>query len=197
MDALQELQAARARLVSELLAGRRSLERALHDGIQQDLTAITVQLQIAREQAATSSGAEPELLDALRLEVHAALDAVRGLAEEVYPPLLDAHGVGAALPGAARGAGVRLRLRGDESVRASRDAEAAALFACRAAFAQCGEGAEVTAELRDDDGRLRIELTPVPAPPDQLARDLVEGAGGTLAWAPDRLTLRSQSRSAR
>lgn len=189
MDAVEELRAARARLVFELLAGRRSLERALHDGVQQDLTALAVQLQVVREQSAKDAGAAAELLEALRLEVHVALDAVRGLAADVYPPLLDAHGVGAALPGAARGAGVRLRLGGGGSVRAGRDAEAAALFACRSIFEQCGEGTELIADIRDDDGRLRIELTPVAAPPIPLARDLVEGAGGTLDWSPGRLTL--------
>lgn len=188
-DAARDLRAARARLVTELIGGRRDLERALHDGVQQDLTALAVQLQVAREQSATGSRATTELFDALRREVHAALDAVRRLAEDVYPPLLDAHGVEAALPGAARGSGIRLRVRGERSVRAARDAEAAALLACRSVFDRCGAGAEVTVDLRDDEGRLRIELTPIPAPPAPLARDLVEGAGGALEWSAGRLTL--------
>lgn len=189
MDDVDELQAARARLVAELLAGRRRVERALHDGVQQDLTALAVQLQVARAQPANDPAAAAELLDALRLEVRAALDGVRALAEDVYPPLLDAYGLASALAGAARAAGVRLRLEGAESLRGSLDAEAAALLACRAAFAGCGAGAEVRVELCAEDGRLRVEVRPVGEPPAALVRDLVEGSGGRIEWSRAGLTL--------
>lgn len=189
MDDIDDPHAAGAHLVAELIAGRRRLERALHDGVQQDLTALAVQLQLAREQLANDPAAAVELLDAVRLEVHAAIDGVRALAEEVYPPLLDAHGLAAALPGAARAAGVRLRLDDDQSGRASLDAEAAALFACRAVFEQSGAGAEVRVELRTADDRLRVEARPVEDQPPAFVRDLVEGAGGTLEWSRGRLVL--------
>ena len=179
--------------MTELLGERRRLERVLHDGVQQNLIALAVELQLAAGAAPPPAAAR---LDELRGRVHAALDAVRLVAESVYPPLLDANGLAAALPGAARRAGVRLRLDAAAAARASPDAEAALLFACRALFEAASPGARVAVSLRADGPRLRVEIeTSLPLP--SFARELVEAVGGSVETAGSRLVLAAQSCAAR
>jgi signal transduction histidine kinase len=180
VDDAEELRAARTRLVSELLSERRRVERALHDGIQQDLTALAVELQLA--------AASPERLEALRSDIHVALAEVRSVADGLYPSLLDAGGLAAALPGVAKRAGVALRLTVADAPRAAPAAEAALLFACRAVFEAAPGGAEVSVSLRADETRLRAELEPVDVLPP-LARDLVLGAGGSVEAGAGRVVL--------
>jgi signal transduction histidine kinase len=193
VDDSGDLSAVRARLVADLIGERRRLERVLHDDVQQSLVALAVELQLA---AATAPPAAAARLDELRGRVHAALDAVRLVAESVYPPLLDANGLAAALPGIARRAGVRLYLDAAAAVRASPDAEAALLFACRSAFEAAPAGARVAVSLRADGARLRVELEP-PPPLPSFARELVEAAGGSVETAGGRLVLAAQSCAAR
>jgi signal transduction histidine kinase len=67
-------------------AWRRELERALHDGVQQDLIAIAVRVQLVRRLAETDPLAMLEQLDALSREIHDAVERVRELAAEISPP---------------------------------------------------------------------------------------------------------------
>ncbi len=62
MEEANELQALCLRLVTSILEERRQVERALHDGAQQDLVAISVRLQTARNLVET---APDEALEAL------------------------------------------------------------------------------------------------------------------------------------
>jgi len=170
VDDPEQLRASRARLAAALLDGRRRTERALHDGVLQDLTALTVELQLARGDAA---------LEDVRRELHAALDRVRALADDVYPSILDGRGLADALRAAARAAGLSASVETDGG-RAAPDVEAAAFFACAELFARTDAGAEVTATLRHADGGLRVELTGVHGELAQSSRDLVDGLEGAL-----------------
>lgn len=192
MDDRDDPRRAGARLVT-LLGERRRLERVLHDGVQQNLIALAVELQLAAAAAPPSAAAR---LDELRGRVHAALDAVRLVGENVYPPLLDANGLASALPGVARRAGVRLRLDAAAGARASPDAEAALLFACRAVFEAAPSGAPVAVSLRADGARLRVEIEPATQLPS-FAHELVEAAGGSVETGGGRLVLAAQSCAAR
>ena len=71
---------------------RRAIERELHDGIQQELIALAVNLQISRRLVETDPQAAARLLDDMRADVAQALDDVRELAHRVHPPLLDTQG---------------------------------------------------------------------------------------------------------
>jgi signal transduction histidine kinase len=82
------LQASRARLAAAALADRRRFERALHDGVQQDLIALSVGLQLLRERADVD-----EAVDELRTATRETLERVRALADEIYPSVLDAQGL--------------------------------------------------------------------------------------------------------
>jgi signal transduction histidine kinase len=105
---------------------RRRIERELHDGVQQDLVAIVVRLQLARWLVDSDPAAAAALLDEIRGEAQAALDSTRELALRIYPPLLDPAGLKAALRAAAPGANVEVDL-GDGCPE---EIAAAAYFTC-------------------------------------------------------------------
>jgi signal transduction histidine kinase len=110
-------------------AERRAIERTLHDGVQQHLVALAVNLQLARELCDSDPGAVKAFLDELGHDVHDALDDARRLAQAIYPPVLADHGVTEAL----RAAGVRVEASGIG--RYPPDVEAAVYFACADAHA--------------------------------------------------------------
>jgi signal transduction histidine kinase len=86
------LRASRARLAEGAIADRRRFERALHDGVQQDLISLSVELQLLRERI----GEQPDLrasIDDLRAATRDALARVQALAAEIYPSALDARGL--------------------------------------------------------------------------------------------------------
>jgi signal transduction histidine kinase len=103
---------------------RRALERELHDGVQQHLIALAVNLQLARELCDSDPAAVKAFLEGLGRDVHAALDDARALGHAIYPPVLTDHGVAEAL----RAAGVRVTTAGVG--RHPPEIEAATYFAC-------------------------------------------------------------------
>ena len=76
---------------------RRRIEEALHDGVQQDLAATVVALELARELLDSDPAAARRRLDELAAQVEGALDRVRALAGTVYPSILPARGLTDAL----------------------------------------------------------------------------------------------------
>ena len=90
---LEEVRASRARLVEAGDAERRRIERDLHDGAQQRLTALAIRLQTARGTMPEAA----ELLDATTAELRAAIGDVRDLARGVHPTLLHELGLAAAV----------------------------------------------------------------------------------------------------
>ncbi len=96
-----ELRASRARIVAARDAARQNIERMIHDGPQQHLVAIAVQLRLAE----TAIDEDPEQAKAtlveLRSEVQKTIQHLRDLAHSIYPPLLVDCGLGEALSAAA------------------------------------------------------------------------------------------------
>jgi signal transduction histidine kinase len=103
---VEELAASRERLVLAGDADRCAIERDLHDGVQQHLIAFAVNLQLAGPLLTQDPPAARALLDQMSRDVHQALNETRRLAERIYPALLDAGGLAAALRAAAVSAGV-------------------------------------------------------------------------------------------
>jgi signal transduction histidine kinase len=122
---------------------RRALERALHDGVQQQLLALAVNLQLARELCDTDPGAVGAFLEQLRRDVHLALDDAQRLGNAIYPAVLADHGVAEAL----RAAGVLVQ--STDVGRHSTEVEATAYFACVGAR---------SARLWEEQNSLRYEV---------------------------------------
>jgi hypothetical protein len=80
---------------------RRRLEGELHDGVQQDLAAISGTLQLALQLLDQDAPAARAVLEELEQETRLALERVRVLAREIYPSVLVSRGLAAALAGRA------------------------------------------------------------------------------------------------
>ena len=180
MTESDDLRASRARLAAAAGADRRRIERALHDGVQQDLIAVSVRLQLLRELVASDLPAALELLDELQRDTRDALARVRALAGDVYPALLDARGLPDALREAARTSGTAARVETAGLGRHPAAIENAVYFFCRAALERAEPGAELTIDLQENGDALRLEIAGLDGLDVSPARDLVEAAGGVV-----------------
>jgi signal transduction histidine kinase len=94
---VDELQESRAKLIEVSMAERRSLERDLHDGAQQRLVALSVQVGLARRKLNDDPSAAAELLDRAGEELRLALEELRELARGIHPAILTDRGLCPAL----------------------------------------------------------------------------------------------------
>jgi hypothetical protein len=99
---------------------------------------------------------------------------VRGVAEEVYPSVLDVRGLPDALRHAVRGTRAKAEVEAEGVGRYTETLEAAVYFCCLALLAETA----VAVALHDDGQSLRLEVEGVEA--NDNARDLAEAAGGSL-----------------
>ena len=92
-----ELQESRAKLIEVSMAERRRLERDLHDGAQQRLVALSVQVALAKRKLHEDPDAAEELLDRAGGELSLALEELRELARGIHPAILTDRGLEPAL----------------------------------------------------------------------------------------------------
>jgi signal transduction histidine kinase len=189
---IDDLRASRRRLVRAQDEERQRIERNLHDGAQQELVALMVQLSLL-EDSAEDAGEVRQLTGQLRAGLHAALDDLRALARGIYPPLLADQGLGPALRAQAGRAALPVQVEADGIGRYPRDAEAAVYFcilealqntakyarASRAAVALSCPGSHLEFTVTDDgtgfDTATASHGTGLQGMADRLA-----AAGGTL-----------------
>src|SRR4029079_9997176 len=96
-----ELRALQGRLVLAADADRQQLERELHEGVQQHLVGVAVNLQLADSLLESNPVEAKKLVKEMGRDVQQALNEAAQLAQRIYAPLLEASGFAAALPGAA------------------------------------------------------------------------------------------------
>jgi signal transduction histidine kinase len=181
-----ELRASRERLVLAADADRRKIERDLHDGPQQQLVALAVNLQLARQLADSDPAAAKALLDEMGRDVQQALDETGKLAHRIYPPLLEAGGLAPALRAAAVSVGVPTHIEVAAGVGYLPEVAGAVYFCCLEVLELAGEGAQVTITVQDEEGAIVFEVveggsaaTISEGAFDRL-RDRVEALGGEL-----------------
>jgi signal transduction histidine kinase len=160
-DAREQLAASRMRIVEAADAERRRLERNLHDGAQQRLVSLALDLgQVEAKLDGGDADAARRLLAPARHELALALDELRELARGIHPAILSDRGLAPALEALAARASVPVEL---EAVceRLPERVEAAAYYlvaealtnAARHAGASC-----VSVRLRCSGDRLWIEV---------------------------------------
>jgi len=176
-----------ARLVAAADDDLRRIERELHDVVQQHLVALTVNAQLVRELAAGDLPAALELLDDVTRDARAALEAVRTLAARVYPPLLLDRGLAEALRAAAAASPGPVQTELDGLDRHSEAVESAAYFCCLDALCDAGD-APVRLRVWQEDGALRLEVSPATLPAASTARERIAALGGQLDVEPGRVT---------
>ena len=158
---IDELRASRRRLVEAQDAERRKIERNLHDGAQQQLIAVTIQLALL-EESADDPAAVRELAPVVKDGVRAALDELRDLARGIYPPLLADQGLLPALQAQARKAPLPVEIDADGIGRYPQDAEAAVYFCTLEALQNVTKYASASRAkvgLSCSDGSLQFTVT--------------------------------------
>ena len=176
-----ELQASRARIVAASDQARRQIERNLHDGAQQHLVALAVNVRLARQLADADPEQAKLILDELGGELQDAVQELRELAHGIYPPLLMDQGLTAALRAAAGRSPLDVEIEGETTSRYPPDVEAAVYFCCLEALQNAakyaGEGSHVTVHVHEDEGKLGFEVADDGAGFDPTTR--AGGAGFT------------------
>ena len=159
---LEELAESRARVVAVADRERHRIERDLHDGAQQRLVGLRIQLELAAQRLRDVEPRESDALMVLGGDVDDTIDEVRALAGGVYPAVLAEQGLEEALRGAARRAPVRTGVRARAIRRWSPEIETTVYFACAEALQNAvkhaGGAAEIAILLDGGDGRLRFEI---------------------------------------
>jgi signal transduction histidine kinase len=123
-----ELEISRERVVDAAEAERRRIERDLHDGAQQRLVALAMELGRAKAKFADDVDAARELVDQAHAQAKEALTELRNLVRGVHPPVLTDRGLDAALSGLAALCPVPVDVHVDVPVRPKSSVEAVAYF---------------------------------------------------------------------
>ncbi len=158
---IDELRASRRRLVEAQDAERRKIERNLHDGAQQQLIALRIQLSLL-EGAAEDPGAVRQIAPVLQEGLRAALDDLRDLARGIYPPLLAEQGLVAALQAQVRKAPLPVLVEADGIGRYPPDTESTVYFCTLEALQNIAKYAGATRaaiRLACPEGRLQFIIT--------------------------------------
>ncbi|MFI5046421.1 MAG: histidine kinase [Acidimicrobiia bacterium] len=153
-----ELRASRARIVEAGDAQRRAIERDLHDGAQQHLVALAVNVNLARQLADGDLETAKSMLEQIGHDLQDAVQELRNLAHGIYPPLLMDRGLRDALTAAAGRAALPTDVVAEEVGRYSQAVEAAVYFCCLEALQNAakhaGDGAVATVTVREEEGAL-------------------------------------------
>jgi PAS domain S-box-containing protein len=180
-----ELRASRARLVEVADAERRRIQRNLHDGAQQRLTAVLLTLGRVRD-----APEKRELLTQAIEELAVGLEELRALAAGLHPTVLSDRGLAAALDALALRAPIHVELRVALAGRLPEQIEATAYYVVAEALANVQKHARAggaTVWVTHDDSRLRVEVidggiggADADGSGIRGLRDRVEAIGGTL-----------------
>jgi signal transduction histidine kinase len=185
-SSLLEVRESRRRILASGDRERRRIERDLHDGAQQRLVALGIQLELTEELIKRDPARGIEKLHALGTEVSKTLEEIQGLARGVYPALLADLGLAEALRAAARRLPTPVMVEQDGIGRYPAGVENAAYFCCLEAMQNASkhapDAASITIALRQGDG-LEFEVRD-----DGAGFDLADvTAGAGFANMQDRL----------
>jgi signal transduction histidine kinase len=155
-----ELRESRARLLSIELAERGRLERDLHDGAQQRLVSLALDLRLARGAVREQPEQAERLLDGAAKELEHALGELRELARGIHPAILSDHGLGPALEVVTKRSPVPVKLSAPEE-RFPPPVEAAIYYVVSEALtnvAKYAQASSVTVEVARTEGRAVLAI---------------------------------------
>ena len=158
---LQSVTASRAAAVDLAAEDRRQIERDLHDGVQQRLVSLAMDLGRAKEKLDTDPEQAKELVGEAHEEAKRAITEVRDLARGIHPAVLTDRGLDAALSALAARSAVPVDVRVDVAERPPASVEAAAYFVVSEALANVAKHAKATrasATVRRSGDRLTIQV---------------------------------------
>ena len=181
---VQTLTDSRAAAVDLAAEDRRRIELDLHDGVQQRLVSLAMDLGRAKEKLDTDPNRAKELVNEAHEEAKRAITEVRDVARGIHPAVLTDRGLDAALSALAARSSVPVEVRVDVTERPPASAEAAAYFVVSEALANLAKHASATRAnitVRRSGDRLTVQVQD-----DGVGgAALVEGSG--LAGLRDRV----------
>ena len=158
---IDELRASRERMLRIGLEERRRLERDLHDGAQQRLVSMALNIRLARAKLNADPLAADGLLASAGDELDSALEELRELARGIHPAVLSDRGLGTALETLANRAPVPVELGELPEERLPEAVELAAYFVVAEALtnvAKYSEASHATVHVEQDNGRVVVEV---------------------------------------
>jgi signal transduction histidine kinase len=192
---VEELRGSRARVIEAGQKERQRLERNLHDGAQQRLIALSLQLSLLEKKV----GGQPEVmqeLDAARREIALSLDELRDVARGIHPAVLSGHGLVVAVESLALRAPLPVHLDVDVDGRLPERVEVAAYYVVSESLANVAKHAEASSaqvKLAKKGRELFVEVVDDGVGGADTERgsglrglaDRVEALGGRLrVWTP-------------
>jgi signal transduction histidine kinase len=180
---LEELRVSRLRIVEATDAARRRIERDLHDGAQQQLVALALEIRLLRGRV----GEQPEivgLVDGLSERLSSALAELRELARGIHPTILTDQGLAPAVEALATRAPLPVEAEIGLEGRLAEPVEAAAYFVVAEALTNVVKYARasyVDVRIRRENGEVLVDVA------DDGVGGVDVGAGSGLRGLQDRL----------
>jgi signal transduction histidine kinase len=179
-----ELAASRARIVAAADEARRQIERDLHDGVQQRLVSLALQLRAAQAAAPPAASELVSRLEGAVIEVTGVLEELREIARGLHPAVLTQGGLRPALRALARRCAVPVSVEVRVAGRLPELVEIAAYYAAAEALTNTAKYARASAaEVQVDvgDGVLHVRVR------DDGCGGAVLGGGSGLVGLKDRV----------
>ncbi|MFL5925463.1 MAG: sensor histidine kinase [Gaiellaceae bacterium] len=192
---LEELKGSRARVIEAGQRERQRLERNLHDGAQQRLIALSLELSLLEKQVAGDVDTRARL-DQARQEIAVSLDELRAVARGLHPAVLSGHGLEVSLQSLAANAPLAVRLNVGFEERLPEQIEVAAYYVVSESLANIAKHARARSagvEVSRVGGAVVVEVIDdgVGGADSEHGSglrglaDRVEALGGTLrVWSP-------------
>ena len=192
---LEELRGSRARVIEAGQKERQRLERNLHDGAQQRLIALSLELSVLEGRLEGDLDARTRL-DQARREIATSLDELRDVARGIHPAVVSGHGLEIALEQLAARASVPVRLNVTTGDRLPERIEVAAFYLVSESLTNIAKHAGATSasvEVGRLDGEVFVEVVDDGVGGADTERgsglrglaDRVEALGGRLrVWSP-------------
>jgi signal transduction histidine kinase len=186
-----ELAASRARIVRAADETRRRIERDLHDGIQQRLVSLGLDLRATQAAVPTEAPELQTQLGRVAEGLGEAVDELRELSRGIHPAILSEGGLGPALKALVRRSAVPVEVDLKIETRLPEPVEAAAYYVVAEALTNAAKHANAAVahvEVRARDGRLHLSVRDDGVGGADLARgsgliglsDRVQALGGTI-----------------
>ena len=163
-DQAAELAASRDRVVAGQDAERRRIQRVLHDGVQQEIVALSARAGLVRQQLLRADPAAAEGLAEMQRDLATMLHDVREIAYAIHPPVLSDRGLLEAIEAQSSRLAVPMAVRADPRLRGVRfgeQIEATAWYVLAEALSNVvkhASASEVEVSLSQEDGRLGLVI---------------------------------------
>jgi len=187
-DQAAELTASRDRVVAAQDAERRRIQAVLHDGVQQEIVALTAKAGLVRQQLLRGDQAAAVALADMQRDLATTLQDVREIAYAIHPPVLSDRGLLEAIEAQSSRLALPMVIRADSRLRGVRfgeQIEVTAWYVLAEALSNVVKHAgasEVEVSLSQQDGRLGLVIRD-----DGCGFDLDRPRGLGLTGLSDRL----------